>query len=191
MARAVAAEPYDRLLRRSFHAAGQSALAQIAGRSRCPWLIAGNRSFPPVLARTWHAVWMQTTGACQVRTSSAGSQRCLRSCMRAVVRPCCCTSCCMDLTPTRQGNLVRLQLATRLYWRWPLRPEAKYRRGLPAPRSMPGLRMAVCQCLLASVAGRGDCHSIGHLAGRACADSLLACHDGSTLSLSLPGSAAS
>ena len=24
--------------------------------------------------------WMQTTGACQVGTSSAGSQRCLRSC---------------------------------------------------------------------------------------------------------------
>jgi hypothetical protein len=23
---------------------------------------AGDRSFPPVLARTWHAVWMQTTG---------------------------------------------------------------------------------------------------------------------------------
>jgi hypothetical protein len=41
-------------------------------------------------------------------TSSAGSQRCLRSYMRAVVRPCCCTSCCTDLTLTRQGNPVRL-----------------------------------------------------------------------------------
>jgi hypothetical protein len=30
---------------------------------------------------------MQTTGACQVGTSPAGSQRCLRSYMRAVVRP--------------------------------------------------------------------------------------------------------
>ena len=44
------------------------------------------------------AFWMQTTGACQVGTSSAGSQRCLGSCVRAVVRPCCCTSCCTELT---------------------------------------------------------------------------------------------
>jgi hypothetical protein len=56
--------------------------------------------------------WMQTTGACQVGTSSAGSQRCLRSCMRAVVRPRCCTSCCTELTHTCQGGSVRLPLAT-------------------------------------------------------------------------------
>lgn len=31
---------------------------------------------------------MRITGACQVGTTSAGSQRCLRSCMRAVVRRC-------------------------------------------------------------------------------------------------------
>jgi hypothetical protein len=43
-------------------------------------------------------VWIQTTGACQVGTSSAGSQRRLRSCMRAVVRSRCCTSCCTELT---------------------------------------------------------------------------------------------
>lgn len=43
------------------------------------------------------AAWMQTTDASQVGTNSAGSQRCLRSCTRAVVRPCCCTFCCTDL----------------------------------------------------------------------------------------------
>ena len=58
------------------------------------------------------AFWMQTTGACQVRTSLAGSQRCLRWCMRGVVRPCCCTSCCTDLTLTRQGNPVRFPSAS-------------------------------------------------------------------------------
>jgi len=57
------------------------------------------------------AFWMQTTGACQVGTSSAGGQRCLRSCRRAVACPCCCTSCCMALTLTRQGNSVRLPSA--------------------------------------------------------------------------------
>jgi hypothetical protein len=55
---------------------------------------------------------MQTTGACQVVTSSAASGRCLRSCMRAVARPCCCTSCCTALTLTRQGNSVRLPSTT-------------------------------------------------------------------------------
>ena len=43
-------------------------------------------------------VWMQTTGAWQVQTTSAGGQRCLRSCMRAVARPCRCTSCCTGWT---------------------------------------------------------------------------------------------
>ena len=46
------------LPRRSFHATGQPAHGQIRGRSRCPWLTAGHRSFPPVLARTWHAACM-------------------------------------------------------------------------------------------------------------------------------------
>jgi hypothetical protein len=40
---------------------------------------------------------MQTTGACQVGTDSPGSQRCLRPCMRVVVHPRCCTSCCTEL----------------------------------------------------------------------------------------------
>ncbi len=52
--------------------------------------------------------WMRTIGACQVRISSAASQRCLRSCMRAIVRPCCCTSCCTELTCKSQGSAVRL-----------------------------------------------------------------------------------
>jgi hypothetical protein len=48
-------------------------------RRMVPRLICGESAF-----------WMQTTGAYQVGTSSAGSQRCLRSCIRAVVRPRCC-----------------------------------------------------------------------------------------------------
>ena len=40
---------------------------------------------------------MRTTGAPEDWSSSAGSQRCLRSCTRAVVRPRCCTFCCTEL----------------------------------------------------------------------------------------------
>jgi hypothetical protein len=49
---------------------------------------------------------MRTIGAYQVRASSAAKGRCLRSRVRAVVRPCCCISCCTDLTLTRQGDSV-------------------------------------------------------------------------------------
>ena len=35
-----------------------------------------------------------------------------RACMRAVARPCCCTSCCTDLTITRHGDSLRLLPAT-------------------------------------------------------------------------------
>jgi hypothetical protein len=44
------------------------------------------------------SIWMQTTGACDNRTTSAASKRCLRSRMPAVVRPCCCTPHCTKLT---------------------------------------------------------------------------------------------
>jgi len=41
---------------------------------------------------------MRTTGAHDDRaTSAATSKRSLRSCMPAVVRPCCCTFCCTEL----------------------------------------------------------------------------------------------
>jgi len=43
---------------------------------------------------------------------------------------CCCTFCCTDLTLTRQGNSVRLPSPRQLYWRWPIRPDAKSRCGL-------------------------------------------------------------
>jgi hypothetical protein len=39
---------------RSFQAGGQPARAQFRGRSRCPWMTAGHRSLPSVLARIWH-----------------------------------------------------------------------------------------------------------------------------------------
>jgi hypothetical protein len=44
------------------------------------------------------ATRMQTTDACDDYQTSAGSQRCLRSCMPAVARPRCCISCCTELT---------------------------------------------------------------------------------------------
>lgn len=46
----------DLLLRSSFRAGGQPAPAQIGGRSWYPWLTAGDRSFPPLLARLWHGL---------------------------------------------------------------------------------------------------------------------------------------
>jgi len=58
------------------------------------------------------SAWIQTTGVYEDAPTSAGSQRCLRSCMRAVVRPCCRTSCCTDLTLTRQADSIRLLPAT-------------------------------------------------------------------------------
>ena len=48
----------DQLLRRSFQAGGPPAHAQLGGRSRCPWVTAGDLCFPLVLARKWHgACW--------------------------------------------------------------------------------------------------------------------------------------
>ena len=44
----------DPLLRRSFHAGGRPARAQVGRRLRCPWVTAGDLSFPLVLARMWH-----------------------------------------------------------------------------------------------------------------------------------------
>jgi hypothetical protein len=41
---------------------------------------------------------MQTIGAHDDLSASAGGQRCLLSCMPAVVRPRCCTSCYAELT---------------------------------------------------------------------------------------------
>ena len=49
----LAVQLHDPLPRRSFQAGGQPAHAQVRGRSRCPWVTAGDRGFPPVLARIW------------------------------------------------------------------------------------------------------------------------------------------
>jgi hypothetical protein len=51
---------------------------------------------PPARGRA--CLSMRTTGARQVGMSSAGSQRCLRPCIRSVLRPRCCISCCTKLT---------------------------------------------------------------------------------------------
>src|ERR1700733_10562569 len=44
----------DLPLRRSFHAAGRPAHAQVGGCPGYLWVTADDRSFPPVLARMWH-----------------------------------------------------------------------------------------------------------------------------------------
>ena len=44
----------DPLIRRSFQAGRQPARAQVGGCSYSPWVTAGDRSFPSVLARMWH-----------------------------------------------------------------------------------------------------------------------------------------
>jgi len=80
------------------------------------------------------AFWMQTMGACQVGTITAARRRCLRLYMRVVVRPCCCTSCCKDLTLTRQVNSVRLPLATLAQLALAFSSEAKSWCGLPRLR---------------------------------------------------------
>jgi hypothetical protein len=52
--------PADLPLRRSFRRRLRPARVQVGGRSRCPWVTADDRSFPPVLARMWHT-WAQAT----------------------------------------------------------------------------------------------------------------------------------
>jgi hypothetical protein len=73
-------------------------------------------------AREGHAARpsMRTMGACQVGTTTAASGRCLRSCMPAVVRPCCCTTCCTDLTRNCRSSSVRLPQATLSALHWPV-----------------------------------------------------------------------
>jgi hypothetical protein len=45
----------DLTLSRSFRAWVRPACAEVRGSSCCPWATAGDRCFPPVLARMWHA----------------------------------------------------------------------------------------------------------------------------------------
>jgi hypothetical protein len=51
---------------------------------------------------------MRTTGARDERATSAARERCPRSCMPAVVRLCCCTYCCTELTFTYQASATGL-----------------------------------------------------------------------------------
>ena len=52
--------PLDPLLRRSFQAGGRPVRSQVGGCLACPWVTTGDRSFPSVLARTWHATFQKT-----------------------------------------------------------------------------------------------------------------------------------
>ena len=108
---------------------------------------------------------MRTTGACDDRTTSAASERCPRSCMPAVVRPCCCTFCCTELTCKCQGSSVRLpgSAVRLLHRRWPLRPEAKAACEQPRPlrrvpvrfSRVPGLAFRLALAVPGPLAGRG------------------------------------
>ena len=74
---------------------------------------------------------MRTTGAYDDRPTAPAHKRCLQSCLPAVVRPCCCTSCCTGLTLTCQSNSVRFPPAMLDPLTWPLRPQANARCDVP------------------------------------------------------------
>jgi hypothetical protein len=59
----------DRLLRRSFHSRRWPARVQVSTRSGCSRLAAGDRGFPPVLARMWHAA---LSGAVRPKSGQPG-----------------------------------------------------------------------------------------------------------------------
>jgi hypothetical protein len=70
----------DRLLRRSFQAGGRRAPTQVGSRAGCPWVTADDRSFPSVLARMWHVLFLRPdlTKDATGRASSSRSQRAMR-----------------------------------------------------------------------------------------------------------------
>jgi hypothetical protein len=119
---------------------------------------------------------MRTTGAHEDSATLAAHKRCLRSCMPAVVRPCCCTFCCTELTRESQGSSVRLpptllSIGVGLF-------VPKPSTGVDCQRrSIPSLGQAVRGYPLASTAVRGDCHSLCHsAASRAGRERLLPAH---------------
>jgi hypothetical protein len=62
--------------------------------------------------RTCRRPSMRITGERDDWATAAARKRRLRSCVPAVVRPCCCTLCCTDLTLKYQGRSVGLLPAT-------------------------------------------------------------------------------
>jgi hypothetical protein len=72
--RAGASDPLRRLFR-------QGSTCACPGRRPlgCLWVTAGDRSFPPVLARMWYAVWMQTIGTILVVIKRCSPVRALMS----------------------------------------------------------------------------------------------------------------
>ena len=62
----------------------------VGGRSAGPWVTAGDRGLSPVVARMWHAVWMQTTGAPCSR-STVQLARTWMPAQAAIARMGCCT----------------------------------------------------------------------------------------------------
>jgi hypothetical protein len=131
---------------------------------RCAQL-ASIRSRPHARPRRVHgalAFWMQTSGVCQVGTTTAARSRCPRLYMRAVVRPCCCTSCCTDLALTRQVNSVRLPLVTLAQLALLSRPKRSHDVWPAKATARPILGSTVRRCPSASTAVGSDCYSHGY-----------------------------
>src|SRR5215831_12995992 len=95
----------DLPLRRSFRVLRSTAVLEIRAGFLVVLVPLDVCGFHLVLAREWHAARpsMRTIGAPQDRTTPAASERCLRSCLLAVARPCRCPNCCTELTVTCQG----------------------------------------------------------------------------------------
>ena len=88
-----------------------------------------------------------------------------RACERlcAVVRRCCCTSCCLRTRHLRvEATRSNSPPATpALYWRWPLHPEAKFMgiRGQGIPAGWPA-GTGLYGCPWSPRTERGDRHSV-------------------------------
>ena len=95
----------DPLLRRPFPAGGQPAHAHVGGRSRCPWVTAGDRSFPPVLARMWHAAWLQniSSSRSQVLVGTAPARRTQSGNSDASASYLPCTAAAFDTSSERES----------------------------------------------------------------------------------------
>jgi hypothetical protein len=131
----------DLLLRSSSKASLRPVILQLSGQRD---LSVSDCLAPPLLSRsgtrrarcskwsTGETTSMRTTGAHEDGATSAAHKRCLRSCIPAVVRSCCCTFCCTELPCESWDSSVRLPPTRSLHrCRWPLRPEANARCGLP------------------------------------------------------------
>ena len=120
---------------------------------------------PRLVCRLQMTPSMRTTGAHDDRTTSAASKRSPRSCTSAVVRPCCCTFCCTELSGRSQGSSIRLppDQFSSLALASSSRSQVEART---TSRNTRGLRQTVRARPLVSTVVSGDCHSLRHSVAR-------------------------